>query len=274
MQKRLDYLLNHALLIHFLLYGMYLLGMWLIHLSIISLVTFFHLQLNHNFSVIDNWINDQSWGIVFITKMLTLVISLNFINIWSSSRRPFYDLIKKDHIGPSLRVWAYCLFIFLFMLFYGRPIINPLGHISLLNIFTSIVGTTLFFASDVFIILTLEDLYPVKMKERHIQVVMYSVMSFLFVKNVFVYTDGFDFSYLILNLILFFLIFFKSVGWRTVIPFLLFIAIPHFSLFGKDPFWKGEYSPLIYKWPIESVHYFVILSVLFCYTLYVKKVKS
>ncbi|EQC49051.1 hypothetical protein M899_2762 [Bacteriovorax sp. BSW11_IV] len=271
MQKRLDYVLNHALLVHFLLFGMYLVGMWLVHLALVSLVTFFHLQLDHNFSVIDNWLNDQSWGIAFVTKLVTLVISLNFINIWSTSRKPFVDLIKGHHSGPVKSVWAYCLFILLFMLVYGRPIFNPLGHISVLNVITSIIGTSLFFASDVFVVLTLEDLYPVQKRERAQQVILYSVMSFLFAKNVFAYTDGFDFSYLILSLILFFLLFYKDAGWRTVIPFLLFVAIPHFSLFGKDPFWKGEYSPFIYKWPIESLHYLIILIVLFCYTYYKKK---
>ncbi|MDD0853894.1 hypothetical protein HBN50_12350 [Halobacteriovorax sp. GB3] len=273
MVKRLDRFFDHNLLTHFLLYGLFFFVLWFVHMGVISLITFFHLQLSHSFAIIDNWITDQAWMIAVICKLCASFVVIKCVSIWSSSRRPFVDSLIEDSRPIDPLIWVVSLFLFAFCLILGSPVVNEFSQFSFWGMISSFLLIGTFYSCDVVVINMVEQIYPTKGTMRLSRTVLYCLMNFLFLKNTFVYTKGFDFPYLFSILLL---VSFISIGqrsWKSLIPYLGLYIFPLYIFLGEDLFWNSEYSPFVFSRPIESVHYLIMLLATSIY-LYYKQRRS
>jgi len=62
-------------------YALFYFILWSLHLILISLISFFHLLLNHNIRTIGDWIGDRGWELIIFSKLLIFYISVQFIRL-------------------------------------------------------------------------------------------------------------------------------------------------------------------------------------------------
>ena len=76
--------LGKQILFYCFFYGV----LWGVHLILISLVSFFHLLLEHNIRTIGDWIGDRGWGLIILSKMSVFYLAMLFVNL--KTKRSFH----------------------------------------------------------------------------------------------------------------------------------------------------------------------------------------
>ena len=257
----------------------YFLGYYLTHgltyVVVLSVISFFHFLLDHRLADIQDWIFFHSWWILIFTKSVSFFVVSRFTGILSFERKPLIHLLMYRKGISRNEVYVAMLIFILGMILLGKPIWREGFEWEISLVILNYIGVSLFFGLDALLILTLNDELPLERKSWIGEIILFSIMGFLF--NKWTYFYGLNWS---AQTIFFYLIVFFALKLRGdyvwLHSFILITALiaPLCSFFGLGPLWNGLYSPLFFSAPIGSLEIgvFSILTLIYFNSKRLKRV--
>lgn len=257
------YLSDDPLTVHVKRYFVYQAVTWIFHLIVISLVSFFHLILNHSLGTIAEWINERGWQLIIFTKLSVMFLFIQFFSLKfqvSSKLKSFY---QNGFMWPRTDFVVMAIFFTIALLSLGKPEINSAIIFELDNLILSYFGLIIFFSVDFIFLILLNANIPLPKDDRFKGALMH---SFLFFLGTWV---SFQYEFLNVNSSFFFLFFsllylsmWRRENWTLPFLFLFFVMSPISTFLGFDPVWQNQYSILRFS---DSVKPFDInLLILIC----------
>jgi hypothetical protein len=257
-----------------LIYCLYYVFLWCLHLILISLVSFFHLLLDHNIRTIGDWINDRGWTLIIISKVVVFYLAMLFVNLKTKKFFSLKSYIRNSIQSPRIEVFVAILFLLIGLLGIGEMKFNSIMIVEFNRIGLSILGTFIFFAVDYTFLVILDVFYPVREDSMRLKrLFLFPLLFYLFSAATFVYEQTIS-----MKLYAFFMLLLYSGEWRRknwTLPALFLVAfiIPTYSLLGLDPVWGEVYSPIIATKKIGTFSLFILIGFSIGYLQYALKKK-
>ncbi|PIK16503.1 hypothetical protein [Halobacteriovorax sp. JY17] len=261
-------------LIHLSFILFYFFLCWAVYLIVSSVITFFHLQLDHSLNIVENWNFDQGWEIASFVKIIAFFIISKFISIRSTSRKPLRTFFLDNYSAPKRNLLTLIVFNLVFAILFLKPIVAERVTFEFFKIFSSYFGSLIYIFSEVIFLLFLQNIYKVSKTKRNIETILFITLSYIL--NVHVFTHS---SFALASLPFYLILCFSSSYWREEswsYP-LLILAIficPLISLFGVDFIWGSDFS---YLMPMQAPNLllFVVLTLVSTgYMIYLKRKNS
>ncbi len=231
------------------------------HLIILSVIIFFHFLLDHRLADIQDWIFFHGWEVLILGKLLSLGGMSRFIGILSSERNPLLHILSGARGFFKLEVIVAIVFMTIALLVVGKPEFQIANKWSFYPLLISYLGHIALFGGDALFILVLNKAIPLKRRAWSFEVVLFSAISFLIHKVIFLF--GIEWN---AHIIFSFILIFYSLKLRSELVWLhsltltlLFVA-PFFTLFGLDPLWGSRFSPFILSESVTGIAFAVFTS--------------
>lgn len=255
----LDFLqsnLGKQMIFYFVFYAI----LWGFHLILISLISFFHLLLDHNIRTIGDWISDRGWALIILSKVFVFYLAMLFVNLKTKKIFSLKSFFRNSIQAPRIEVVVTLLFLLIALLGIGEIKYNSTIIVEIDRLLFSIVGSFIFFAVDYVLLVILDVFYPVR--EDHLRIkrmLILPLFFYFFTAATFVYEQT-----ITLKLYAFFILLVYSGEWRRknwTLPavFLTAFIVPAFSLLGLDPVWGEIYSPMAASKKISTASVFILV---------------
>ncbi|MBC7712688.1 MAG: hypothetical protein H7177_05090 [Rhizobacter sp.] len=260
--------MGKQILIYFLFYGF----LWGFHLILISLISFFHLLLDHNIRTIGDWIGDRGWTLIIISKVIVFYLAMLFVSLKTKKFFSLKSYIRNSIQTPRIEVLVAILFLLIGLMGIGEMNLNSTMIVELGRMILSIVGTFVFFSVDYILLVILDVFYPVRDDSMRLKrLFLLPMLFYLFSAATFVYEQTIS-----MKLYAFFILMLYSGEWRRknwTLPaiFLIAFIIPSYSLLGLDPVWGEAYSPIIASKKIGTFSLFILIGFALGYMQYTLK---
>jgi len=215
---------------------------------------------------IQDWVFFHGWEILIVGKIFSIYLISRFLGILSSERRPYIKLYlyRRGHIKKDIFV-AIVIF-FLGIIFVGMPKYSEKNSFDFYHLIISFLGQCVFYGTEVILLLGLNEFLPMKRKSWRIQIVVFSLISFIFHKSIFLYGISWE-----SNIIAFFALIFYSLrlrgefGWFHPLLVILFLIAPLSSFFGLDPIWGKRFSLFYFSNQISGLEVTVFAIIFLLY---------
>ena len=257
-----------------ILYCLFYVILWGVHLILISLVSFFHLLLEHNIRTIGDWIGDRGWGLIILSKVSVFYLAMLFVNLKTKKIFSLKSYFRNSIQKPRIEVIVTLFFLLIAILGLGEIRFNRTMIVEINRLVLSIVGSFVFFAVDYVLLVILDVFYPVRDAQSRIKrMVILPLLFYLFSAATFVYEQT-----ITLKLYAFFILLVYSGEWRRknwTLPaiFLIAFIVPAFSLLGLDPVWGEIYSPMAASRHISTTSVFILIIFAIGYLQYTQRKK-
>ena len=230
-------------------------------LILVSLVAFFHFLLDHGLGIIEEWIFQHSYEILILSKLLSLVGILSFVNVWMEEKRPFRELLANTSIFPHYKIFAISLLQICVIMFFGAPQWKFNGDISLLKTAMSFVGTIFFYLTDVVLLISLDRVIPLTGRAIWLSHFICSIMFWGIAKFTFFYGANVG-SFIFFNgFFCFYLARYGKSNWTFPLTWLVLVVAPLASFMGMDMLWKNTYALFELTRKIGKVELFILVLV-------------
>jgi len=211
-----------------------------IHLFIISLASFFHFVLNHRFNVIEEWVFRNSWNMVMISKLISVLLMYKFLSVKRYTRNDLFHALRSKLLLPPRDIIISILFLTTFLIWYGKPYMVSDKEIFALSTLESIYGVISFYFFDFIILWYLRFLIPLDSKrDRIISCLLFPLLFYLTNTLAISYEKYFNF-FLVLNFCALWTIFELTKNWFFSVFYLLVFVTPLTTFFGLDPIWGRD----------------------------------
>ena len=234
-------------------------------LVLVSLVAFFHFLLDHRLGIIEEWIFQNSYQILMLSKSLSLIGILSFIHVRAVVKNPIKIIIRKSFIFPHYKVLAISFLQIFVIIFLAVPKWSGDGDVSLLNIITSFVGTVLFYLFDVFLLVSLQDMIPIKGLSVLLLNLIYSIIFFGVAKFTFFYGTNVGGFIFFNSFFCFYLAQLGKNNWTFPLIWLILVAAPLASFMGMDILWKNTYALFEFTQKLDKIELFIVMIVSILY---------
>lgn len=218
---------------------------WAVFLLISSFITFFHLQLDHSLTVVENWNQDQGWEIASLVKLISFFILIKFVSIRSISRRPIRDFFINYYKVPSKRLFTLILFTLFFVVLSLRPVLANRVSFEISKVFSSYLGSFIYLSIDVLFFIFIHTIYPLKKKKSLIDSILFISLMYVLNINIFTHSSEVSLSLLYYLSIALRLSFWKGLNWSYTAIFLALGICPLITFMGLDFIWGSDYSYLV-----------------------------
>lgn len=262
--------LGKQILIYFFFYFF----LWGFHLILISLISFFHLLLDHNIRTIGDWVADRGWTLIIISKVIVFYLAMLFVNLKTKKFYSVKSYFRNSIQTPRLEIFVAILFLLIGLAGIGEMNFNSTMIVEIDRILLSIAGTFIFFAVDYALLVILDVFYPVREESLRLKrLALFPLIFFLFSAATFVYEQT-----ITLKLYAFFILLMYTGEWRRknwTLPALILCAfiVPAFSLMGLDPVWGEAYAPLMATKKVGTFSLFILIGFSIGYLQYTLKKK-
>ncbi len=216
----------------------------IVHLVILSIISFFHFLLDHRMADIQDWVFFHGWEVLALGKIIALVAIFRFLGILSFERKPLLHLLAFNRGFWRKELFICISFSLIGILFLGSPIQDETYEFNLYRFIVNLIGVSSFYLGEGLLVLALNKWLPLKRGQFSIEVVCFSLISFLIHKNLFVYGQGWN-GVIIFHLIMVFSLL-KMRGdfsWLHSFLWTLLFLVPLAIGFGMDPIWTDQFSP-------------------------------
>lgn len=243
-----------------ILYFVFYVILWGFHLILISLISFFHLLLEHNIRIIGDWISDRGWGLIIISKVAVFYLATLFVNLKTKKIFSLKSYFRNSIQAPRIEVIVTLLFLVIALLGLGEIKFNSTMIVEIDRLLLSIIGSFVFFAVDYVLLVILDVFYPVREDGLRLKrMILLPLFFYFFTAATFVYEQT-----ITLKLYAFFVLLVYSGEWRRknwTLPavFLIAFIVPAFSLLGLDPVWGEIYSPMAASKKISTASIFILI---------------
>lgn len=262
--------LGRQILIYFFFY----IVLWGFHLILISLISFFHLLLDHNIRTIGDWIGDRGWTLIIISKIIVFYLTMLFVNLKTKKLFSVKSYFRNSIQTPRLEVFVTILFLLIGLMGIGEMSFNSTMIVEIDRLFLSILGTFVFFAVDYVLLVILDVFYPIREESlRHKRLVIFSILFYFFSAATFIYEQTITTKLFAMFALLLYSGEWRRKNWTLPAIFLCVFIIPSFSLMGLDPVWGETYAPIIASRKIGTFSIFVLIAFAVGYLQYTLKKK-
>jgi hypothetical protein len=243
----------------------YFLVTWAVYLLTSSFITFFHLQLDHTLTVVENWNQDQGWEIASFVKIISFCILLKFISIRSISRRPLRDFFVTYFRLPNKRLFSLIIFTLFFSVLTFGPVLANRVSFEISKVFSSYLGSFIYLSIDIVLFLFIHSIYPLKKKKRIIEAIFYICLIYYLNIKIFSHSDVSHFALVYFMAIGLRLSFWKKLNWSYCAIFLSLAACPLITFMGLDFIWGSDYSYMVTNSRYGNIIFTVLLFVSYGY---------
>jgi hypothetical protein len=234
--------------------------LWLVHLILISIVSYFHLLLNHSISTIGDWIVDRGWTLIIISKLIVALIVYQFLRIKSDYLIQLKSYFKNAILLPKHEMYVCLLFLIVGFISMGQIEWNYSLIFELDRVFLSIMGTFIFFALDFVILVLLGLVFPSSDETSALRkILLFSCLFYLFSYLTFQYEQNVSFKLCALFFLLLYVGIWRRINWTLPFLFLAFFIVPIYSFLGSDPVWGYSFSFFKMIRPISTFYFFILI---------------
>ncbi|OUR96368.1 hypothetical protein A9Q84_08415 [Halobacteriovorax marinus] len=273
----MNFLVNEKLnkkknVIHISFIFFYFFSIWAIFLIISSVITFFHLQLGHTLTVVENWNFDQGWEISSLVKVFAFFLLVKFISIRSVSRKPLREFFITKFQLPNKELFVLIVFNLLFSILFLKPVVAERVSFEVSKLFSSYIGSFIYIFTDVLFLLFLQHIYPLSRKRRLVESTLFILLSYYLNLKVFTHSNYVNISLVYFLTICLGISYWRKSNWSFPFIFLILFVCPIVSFLGIDFIWGTEFS---YLYPTTGVPIFILfislLIVSICYMQFFRK---
>lgn len=255
-------------------YSLFYAFLWGFHLILISLISFFHLLLDHNIRTIGDWIGDRGWTLIIISKVVVFYLAMLFANLKTKKIFSLKSYFRNSIQTPRLEVVVTVLFLIIALMGIGEVKINHTMILEVDRLILSILGTFVFFVVDYILLVILDVFYPVREEDQRVKrIAVFPLVFYLFTAATFVYEQTITLKFYALFFLLLYAGEWRRKNWTLPTIFLLAFIVPSFSLMGLDPVWGEIYSPLTATKKISTTTMFILIAFGVGYLQYTLKKK-
>lgn len=209
---------------------------------LISISSFFHFSLGHNFFLIEEWLHQKGWEFLLISKLISLWLMRKFIAMNSFNQMPLKHYIRENWGRSSYPLWVLIFFLNIFIIAFGRISFSGFSFEILFHTFFSAVGLVTFIGVDFLILCYLLDSLSVKSQTVKILSCLFYGVIFLLTFRVIAPYASARYVTLYLHFVIIFVLFFKTKSLKNSLLFLLLHSVFYESFLGRDPIWGEVYS--------------------------------
>lgn len=215
---------------------------------------------------IESWLFEQSWEILGVVSLLSVMVLSRFIYLHKQDRYPFRALMIRQLGSP--RSSTYVIFLTGIIVFLGFLRFEPNPSISTVDLFKLLIGFLMllvFALSQGVFILSIDEAIPLSKRQRLLRNLIYSVLFFLLIKYTFLqaiqikWVHGLAFLTLLNALSL-------QQKLTDIVLLGLGLVAPLLILFGLDPFWGSSFSPWVITSEAPST---ILATLLLIYTVHI-----
>ncbi|MDH5415550.1 MAG: hypothetical protein OEW87_15545, partial [Flavobacteriaceae bacterium] len=163
----------------YIYYFIYSLLFIFLHLVMVSTFSFFHFLLNHDMSTIENWLNRNTWEILSMSKLASLIFTGQIVKLNHYSDIKFQDFFSDQSLWPSKKIFGMSLFIltifYALIIQFGGGVVQNQFKEELF--YSSFLGSFLFYMADFVMVYFLVLVFEIP--RRHLLRLIYPCL-FLF----------------------------------------------------------------------------------------------
>lgn len=247
-------------------YALFYLVLWCVHLILISLISYFHLLLNHNIRTIGDWIGDRGWTLIILSKALIFYLALQFISLKSKK----INLVRNYFINcfqmPRKEILVCLLFLIIGLMGLGKITFNDTLIFELDRMILSIIGTFVFFIVDYALLIVLEIFFPLESTiQKKRKLLLFPLLFYYFNYATFIYEQTMSIRLYAFFFLLMYLGEWRRRNWTLPLLFLLAFLIPTYSIFGLDPVWSSSYTIFKAEKAISTFSLFILIGFAIAY---------
>lgn len=258
MRKILSYYLGYSIL--FLI----------IHLSAISMVSFFHFLLDHNMSIIEDWLYRNAWEMIFISKLTSAILIIKALKLNNYFVSSFFSIVKNDIWRPTKEASIFIIFIMVLfhslIMQFGGEIIENAKTTDFT--YVSYFGSIFFYLIDFLVINFLVRNIKIKGRKKFLILISSLLLIFMFfTKATLPYISKYYIFILLHFLTLLIFLFVEKKNLINPLLYSLFLIGPLSSFYGLDLVWDNAHSVYSYRdslpiigiigiWSIGLLYYF------------------
>lgn len=241
-------------------YAFFYFVLWSVHLILISLISYFHLLLNHNIKTIGDWIGDRGWSLIIISKVLIFYLALQFVRLKSKKIILLKGYFRNSIQFPRMEILVVLPFLLLGLSGLGRVNVNETLIFELDRMIFSTVGTFVFFSVDYALLIVLEIFFPLEdQRKKNQKLFLFPLLFYYFTYATFIYEQTVSFKLYAFFFLLLYLGEWRRRNWTMPLLFLLAFLIPCYALFGLDPVWGMNYTFFKMDRTISSFSLFLLI---------------
>ena len=262
--------LGKQILIYFFFYVV----LWGFHLILISLVSFFHLLLEHNIRTIGDWIGDRGWTLIIISKATVFYLAMLFVNLKTKKMFLLKSYFRNNIQTPRMEVFVVLLFLLIGLSGLGEIHFNKTMIVEIDRVFLSVLGTLVFFAVDYVFLVILDVFYPIREESLRLKrIFLFPMLFYFFTNATFIYEQTITLRLYAFFILLLYVGEWRRKNWTLPALFLFIFIIPVFSFLGLDPVWGEIYSPMAASKKISTASIFILIGFALAYLQYTLKKK-
>lgn len=241
-------------------YSLFCFVLWSLHLILISLISYFHLLLNHNIRTIGDWIGDRGWALIIISKVLIFYLAQQFIRLKSKKINLVRSYFRNSIQLPRKEVIVSLVFLIIGLMGLGRITLNHTLIFEIDRMILSVVGTFVFFSVDYALLIVLEIFFPLESAiDKNRKLFLFPLLFYYFTYATFIYEQTVSFRLYAFFFLLLYLGEWRRRNWTLPLLFLLTFIIPSYALLGLDPVWSSSYTFFTVTNVISSFSIFILI---------------
>lgn len=240
------------------------------YLVIVSIISYFHFILKHDFSIIEDWIFNHYWKIISLSKILGITTIISLLKIQSNERTPVKSFFKETTVRVEKEIYGLIVFFFILIAIFSDFTYIADNRSSISRFFSSFTGTYVFYMSDIVVLTFINKIYPYTSQGKWIEffsLFIFSLIYYLSNKGLFLFAKNIDVTVIYHCLILSVLSRWKQLNWSRPSTFCLLFICPFSSLIGLDPLWGQDYVPFTFSTPNAPLLYptVILLAISYLY---------
>jgi hypothetical protein len=234
--------------------------LWGVHLILISLISYFHLLLNHNIRTIGDWIMDRGWALIILSKILIFYIALQFVRLKSNKMTKVRSFLRNSIQLPRKEIIVALFFCLIGLMGVGKMSPNHSLILEIDRILLSIIGTFIFFSVDYALVVVLEIFFPLETEiEKRQKLFVFPLLFYAFSYSTFLYEQTVSFRLYAFFFLLLYVGEWRRRNWTLPMLFLIAFLIPIYAFMGLDPVWSSSYSLFRAESTITTFSLFVLI---------------
>lgn len=232
-------------------------SLMIIQLALVSLIAFFHFLLDHDMSVVENWLNYNAWEILIISKFSAfyLMIKIIRLNIYDLPR--FRKKLFSKRWLPNLEILIFVIFMNVMALAIVDNLIGGGKFYEDRNyslVLISFIGNAFYYLIDLLMISDLIEIFEIEKKRNKLIITFICAFLFILTTNVLQPYGKPDQIVIFLYFITLVLIYFKDSKNTGNIFLVTFFLISSFVvLYGHDLVWKKQNALLDFQGEVPMI---------------------
>lgn len=236
-------------------------------LCVVSVATFFHFQLNHSLSIIEDWLRLNGWRTLIISKAVSFYIVFKFLVIRFDIKESFKSLILGTMGKFETSFFVLVFSNYFLIIFLTSPISKEQLLPSFGNQILVFMSTVFVFALDIIFIILIDKLYPLASKFRFLRDLAFaSFWCVLYKASLQIEGTSVRFVFFQLFFILQ-VLHWHRLNWLHPLLYICLVVAPLQAWFGLDMILKGEFSSFV---PSHELRWLELLAILMIYLFYFK----